>query len=365
MAGQNGVNGTSTSARERTSRSPSPFNPLAFQASLDDSIRDARALVEGWLPAGLGGEWDAPGGSVSAAQGVQSLKDRARLPRLGLGASPAALHQQQAEDRALAKQLGINKARALGDEGSTVRATSTPGTGVEGAMDEDEEEESEDEEESRAKAVLSKARMAPNNPFMLPSSSATTNGAGKKGKKAAKSSLSAPASPPSAGKPLFNAPSPAKPSASSSSTPAPAAKAKNGALTANAFYSPSPSTSAPSLEGLTKNQRKKLRDKQKAESAKRAREEESQREAQAEAGREGEAAEQPEPAAKKARLEEAEGGDAEMHDAPSAPVSPAKSAAGGEGEGEKKKKKKKRKSKGGAQASGEEPVLNLGATEER
>jgi hypothetical protein len=75
-AGPRKPNGT------RDSRSPSPdFDPVAFQASLDDAVNETRALIDSWLPKDLGPEWTSAFAAKKGADGLQSLKDRARPPR--------------------------------------------------------------------------------------------------------------------------------------------------------------------------------------------------------------------------------------------------------------------------------------------
>ncbi|GAA5975926.1 hypothetical protein JCM11641_002840 [Rhodosporidiobolus odoratus] len=370
------MNGHTHLKRTSPSRSPSPddYSPIQFQASLDDGLAQAKQLVQGWIPTDLGAGWDTASSGASTAQGVQGLKDRMRAPRLGLGASASALHQQQAEDRKLVKQLGPNRTRAVGDEGANVKLAN----GDEGALE--NEEDSEDEEESRSKALgkggKGKAKMSPINPFLLNG----TSSAGKKLQAPIGVSSTAWSSTPSA-----------PPSASTSSS----TLISDPSAASTPSSAPSTAVSDPSNQPLlTKNQRKKLREQQKKEASKREREEASQREAEAEieGGR----------AAKRVRTDDEGPPKEDRMDIEAGEVSPvpsvstsitttlvgsappsvtpsptkisfdsqaeegaggvaAQSTAAGQGGEGKKKKKKKRRSKGGAQgAEGEEPLLKLG-----
>lgn len=60
------------------------YDPVSFQAALDDSVSQARDLVSSWLPANLGKEWDNAFSSKTGQDGLQGLKDRARPPRCAL-----------------------------------------------------------------------------------------------------------------------------------------------------------------------------------------------------------------------------------------------------------------------------------------
>lgn len=416
------------------------FNPLQFQQSLDDGIAQARSLVAAWFPTSAASGWDTTA-TNSGAQGLQELKDRARVPRfvlssslpqlpaavqtssaqprpgadslarnrLGLGASPAAYHAQQAEDRKLAKQLGINKrsATAMGDAGSELREVAVPAA----AKEENGVEESDsDEAESRSRAVKGKGKAtavdrevfssglpkkakknkakkasdAPNNLFLPAASSSSASLSGPSGSHSTSagvtstSSTTQPASsssfPPASLK--RRAPSDSFASTSSSaSAPTPSSSSTStlappSTATGTLYTAP---TSAAALAGLSKNQRKKLRDKERTDALKRQREEESRREAEAEAEAEGGAG-----LAKRARLElEGSPAPSSVTLVASAPPSPIKGnfetgegveaaeggAERGAGSDGKKKKKKKRKSKGGAgageEAKEEEPLLRL------
>ncbi|GAA5965129.1 hypothetical protein JCM21900_003659 [Sporobolomyces salmonicolor] len=373
---------------ERASRSPSPdFDPTAFQASLDESVSAARALVDTWIPKDFAGSFSSISNGATGAAAVQSLKEKARPPRLGLGAKPAALHKQQAEDRKMRDRLlGRGKKAALGDEGSVVKAVS-------GALKQDEASGSEDEEDSRSRAVgkgkaksnglLPSTTNAPNNPFVLKK---TTTSAGP---------LSATPQKASA-QPLFNSPSPIKLSpapstAASSSKPTKAAPA----IAPVSFYTaiPSSSTNTPPPT-LSKNQRKKLRKQERELELKQQREAESRKEEELERKRAredaGEADDQDgeptraSPSLKKARLgptppftrvdspasmsnppsprdaeDEADADEDEGPGVGKPATNGAEGAAqvGGAAAAQKKKKKKKRKSKGGEGASA--PLLNL------
>ncbi|GAA6003851.1 uncharacterized protein JCM10292_003414 [Rhodotorula paludigena] len=338
------ANGTAAPAEpDARSRSSSPeYNPAAFQASLDDSVHAARSLVESWIPSNLGHEWSQGSQGQTGAAGLQGLKDRARLPRLGLGAQPAAAQKQFLEDRKLKNRL-LGKSAAYADEGASVRAVSTPGQGTSGDLDAGESDD-DDEEDSRASAVGKKplangvsARNAYANPFVIPPKAGPSTPAKQAG---------------ATGKALFNDPSPAKASSSSAATTSgSASKPLLGAPAAGAFYGDgaAPSTSAaPS----TKNKRKKERERVKRAEEQRAREEESRREEQAAAGQEVDES----LSRKRARENEdgeAEDGEAaeegERDDADTAGPSGAPSAekvngtAGGDSPGKKKRRKKKKK----------------------
>ncbi|BGP40126.1 hypothetical protein JCM10450v2_004104 [Rhodotorula kratochvilovae] len=352
MAPPKPANGDTQPNGASPSRSSSPeYDPAAFQASLDESVQETRSLVESWLPKELGKEWEDAFSQKKGTDGLQSLKDRARPPRLGLGAQPASLHKQQAEDRKLASRLLRGRTTALGDEGANV----TPAPAEDAAAS-----SSDDDEDSRSRAVgKGKARAASAvtgasayaNPFVMPSTSkkAAANGTPVK---------------PAAPKQLFNDPSPVKPSpsaAASTSTARPA-----GLMAPIAASSAYAANGAPP-QPLTKNQRKKERERLKKEEERRRREEESRAEAEREEGPGGAAS-----ARKRAREEEdsagGEGAQEEEGDAQedadvsmaSAPPSPAKAegAAGADSPGKKKRRKKKKKN-GGQGGEDAAPLLNL------
>ncbi|GAA5821232.1 hypothetical protein JCM3770_006886 [Rhodotorula araucariae] len=343
------VNGNRTTR----SRSSSPdYDPAAFQASLDESVQQTRALVESWLPSALGHEWDDAFASKKGSDGLQRLKDRARPPRLGLGAQPASLHKQQAEDRKLASRLLRGRTSALGDDGANV-ALATP-------QDTDDASSSDDDQDSRARAVgKGKARAASAsasaNPFVLSTAAtrATPNGTPKR--------TPAP-------KQLFNDPSPVKPS------PSPATASTSTSISAArpaGLMAPIAAASAYAANGgapLTKNQRKKERERLKRDEERRRREDESRAEAADDEGRGG-------VTSPRKRVREdgqdgvgIDGGRDEDGDAPedadvsmaSAPPSPTK-AAGAEGTDSpgKKKRRKKKKKNGGQGGEALPPLLNL------
>ncbi|TNY19448.1 hypothetical protein DMC30DRAFT_303619 [Rhodotorula diobovata] len=349
------------------------YDPVSFQAALDDSVSQARDLVSSWLPANLGKEWDNAFSSKTGQDGLQGLKDRARPPRLGLGAQPASLHKQLAEDRKIAARLLRGRPTSIGDEGANVRVRDDKEGAERGASS--EEEDDDDDEESRSRAVGKKARSGAGsgyaNPFVMPNGKGTPVKAGKAGAKAG-----AP--------PLFNDPSPAKPSPSSSAPSTSASGLMAPIKASSSFYSGATSATAngttaaagaPALQGLTKNQRKKERERLRRDEERRRREEESRAEAEAEVEN-GEASGAGQ---KRARDEGGDGDDADVADgdasmaddaSASAPASPSRASEAGKGAGSDspKKRRKKKKKKGGEGAAaaggggagaGDAPLLNL------
>ncbi|GAA5845458.1 hypothetical protein JCM9279_003039 [Rhodotorula babjevae] len=353
--------------------SDSDYDPVAFQADLDHSVSETRSLVQSWIPPHLGTDWSDGGFAAKQGQdGLQSLKDRARPPRLGLGAQPASLHKQLAEDRKIASRLLRGRNLALGDEGSNVAtASSAP---VAGGEDGEQSSSSDDDDESRSRAVgkgKARASAASTNPFVLPS---TTNKPKTNG------------TPAKATRPLFNDPSPAKPSPSTSTS---TGSLMTPVASSSSFYTPPSTTSSTAAAaaatsttngaaGLTKNQRKKERERLKREDERRRREEESRAAALEEEG--GAVGSDDKQGRKRARGEDGEAptgedevdGEVDEDVARSRTASPAKAggAVGEGGEASPKKRRKKKKRKGGegagagAGAAGPEgagapPLLNL------
>uniref|UniRef100_A0A0K3CSP8 BY PROTMAP: gi/342321161/gb/EGU13096.1/ Proteophosphoglycan 5 [Rhodotorula glutinis ATCC 204091] n=1 Tax=Rhodotorula toruloides TaxID=5286 RepID=A0A0K3CSP8_RHOTO len=356
MAASKATSGPSKPNGTRDSRSPSPdFDPVAFQASLDDAVNETRALVDSWLPKDLGPEWTSAFAAKKGADGLQSLKDRARPPRLGLGAQPASQNKQLAEDRKLKQRLMGKSRMSIGDDGSEVKATLSAGKGVEGDLDDDEE----DEEDSRAKTVgKGKGKAGATgytNPFVIPAKKNAATPA-----RATPSKTAGPSSSSSSKSKLFNDPSPVKPAPSTSTTTA------KPLVAATSFYGPS--TSAPAANGqpLSKNQRKKLREREKQAQRKRQLEEESRKEAEGEA-----AGERPPKRAKvevdgaKDERDVAADGEADASMASADPPTPSKEAVAATGGGDtpsKKKRRKKKKKSGAADGAGggnAAPLLNL------
>ncbi|BGP32188.1 hypothetical protein JCM10296v2_003968 [Rhodotorula toruloides] len=346
MAASKLTSGSSKPNGTRDWRSPSPdFDPVAFQASLDDAVNETRALVDSWLPKDLGPEWTSVFAAKKGADGLQSLKDRARPPRLGLGAQPASQNKQLAEDRKLKQRLMGKSRMSMSDDGSVVKATLSAGKGVEGDLDDDEE----DEEDSRAKTVGKGEGKAGatgyTNPFVIPAKKDAPTPA-----KATPSKTAGPSSPSSSKSKLFNEPSPVKPAPSASTS------TTKPLVAATSFYGPSASAPAVNGQPLSKNQRKKLREREKQAQRKRQLEEESRKEA------EGEAAEERSPKRAKVELdgakderEDGADGEADTSMASADPPMPSKEAVAGTGEGDtlsKKKRRKKKKKSGAADGAG-------------
>jgi len=64
----------STTEAKQDEEEEEEFDLVAFQASLDQSVNEAKLLVDSWIPQGYGS-------TSNTADSVQSLKDRARPPR--------------------------------------------------------------------------------------------------------------------------------------------------------------------------------------------------------------------------------------------------------------------------------------------
>ncbi|GAA5990811.1 hypothetical protein JCM5350_005123, partial [Sporobolomyces pararoseus] len=328
------------------------FDLVAFQASLDQSVNAAKQLVNSWIPEEFGS------GSVSSSS-VQSLREKARPPRMGLGASPALVHKQQAEDRKLKERL-IGKGRngSLGDEGSNVKLNETR-QGADAQETREASESESDEEDSRSKSIgkgkgkpeassSSVVKHAPNNPFVTQKTTQKSN----------------PRKSDAARPPLFNDPSPSKPSPSntvpiaSPSSEADSTKTSTKKIAPMSFYSSKTATmsSTPASEGvgLSKNQRKKLRKLERDQENKKRLQEESRKEEELE--RNG--------GVKRAREEEEEAelgqgdGDVEMETGEkqeTTTTSTADKGVNGDGSDSQRKKKKKRKGKGKGATSDSAP----------
>ncbi|GAA6064265.1 hypothetical protein JCM10212_002592 [Sporobolomyces blumeae] len=357
--------------RQRDSPSPSPeFDPATFQASLDHSVNAARDLVSSWIPTDFGAGGAAS--SKSAASGtaaVQSLKDKARPPRMGLGAQPAAIHKQQAEDRRLKDRLLGRGRQSIGDDGAVVKGKpENPDDGASSESDDDEDSRSRAIGKGKAKSataatngVASTTEHAPNNPFVIPKSNPTPEKQASTPKKATKT---AP--------PLFNDPSPVKASAApSSSEPVESSKATSSSRTIApvSFYKDTPApASASSAAGLSKNQRKKLRKQEREAEIKQRMIEESRKEEESERkklkrSRGDDDDERREEEDRESG--EQDGDDVEMAetDIPAGSAGNVDTLDDGEDTVEtknSKKKKKKRKGKGGNNGPAEPaPLLNL------
>jgi len=335
-------------------RPPVPQGPRKASQVRPLSLLSSRSLPRAYL-------------GRRSAEGEETCAHALHPPtrRLGLGAQPASLHKQLAEDRKIASRLLRGRNLALGDDGSHVATTSATASAGDERGD---RSSSSDDDESRSRAVgkgKARAPAASSNPFVLPSTATSS-----------KSKLNG--TPAKAHQPLFNEPSPAKPSPSASTS------TSTGSLMApiassSSFYTPPststavPSTATTSGAPLTKNQRKKERERLKREDERRRREEESRAAALAEEGgaqgsdaalgRKRARGEDEAPAGEDER--EGEGG-MDEDEARSRTASPAK-AGGAAGEGgdaspKKRRKKKKRKSGEGAGAregAGAPPLLNL------
>ncbi|GAA5841881.1 hypothetical protein JCM5353_001177 [Sporobolomyces roseus] len=344
------------------SRSPSPeFDPQAFQASLDESVNAARELVNSWIPQDFGGGSNSANGfgGASGSSSVQSLKDKARPPRMGLGAQPALIHKQQAEDRKLKERLLGKGRKSLGDEGSTVASVVGNKDGAEG-----EASESEDEEDSRSRVIAKgkgksngttsvPVKNAPNNPFITNTKKTTP-------------ATSTPQKKPET--PLFNDPSPSKPSpakpspsSSKSATTGPESSKStfsNRTIAPVSFYPKDAPSSAPAPTTFSKNQRKKLRKQEREQEVKEKLQAESRQEEEAE--RKG---------MKRSREEDGEENEGEnvkaneteeSQDVEMGAVERSIPSGNGEVNGAGPKKKKKKKGKGGKGTATEAPpLLNL------
>lgn len=278
---------------------------------------------------------------------------------MGLGASPAAIHKQQAEDRKLKDRLlGKGRSGPLEDEGSTVKVDAPPGeaTVTEGGPADDSDS---DDEDSRSRAISkgkgkadasnsTSARHAPNNPFAT---------------KKANLKSTPRKSDAKATKPLFNEPSPTKPLVDGSTAHA-SESAKSGPSSTQtiapvSFY-PTTDAGARAQESgaaLSKNQRKKLRKLEREQETKKRLQEESRKEEEIE--RAG--------TLKRAREDEGAEGDAEDVEmeaegrTQSEPPTEADVEAGqGAQESQRKKKKKRKgKGKGSGESTAAPPLLNL------
>ncbi|GAA5874645.1 hypothetical protein JCM16303_002936 [Sporobolomyces ruberrimus] len=351
------------STKRADMRSPSPeqdeeFDPVAFQASLDESVNAARQLVDSWIPQDFGGGSRASNASLS----VQSLKDRARPPRMGLGAQPAAIHKQQAEDRKLKERLlGKGRNGSLGDEGSTVRVSEEQNGRDEGASESDS-----DDEDSRSRVISKgKGKATANGPTTVANGTKHASNNPFVTQKKASATPQEPDSTPR----LFNDPSPSKPSPSKplpTATPAAnestdASSSSNRTIAPVSFDPKDAETSASS--GLSKNQRKKQRKQEREQEHKQKLVAESRKEEEMERNK----------SLKRSRPEEEDGEeereaineDVDMDaegpkDTEGSSKAAARTITEVTGVAESKKKKKKRKGKGkGGESDTTPQLLNL------
>ncbi|GAA6011984.1 hypothetical protein JCM11491_000125 [Sporobolomyces phaffii] len=335
-------------------RSPSPdrdeeFDLAAFQASLDSSVNAAKLLVDGWIPQEFG-----QGSGIASS--VQSLKERARPPRMGLGAQPAAIHKQQAEDRKLKERLlGKGRNGTFGDEGSTVKAVDASKSGDDASGSDSDDEDSRSRVISKGKGKAKATAVDPlstgsngvkhaaNNPFV------TTT---KKTKIAAASPSATPRKASTNAPPLFNDPSPSKPTSAApeSTSAAPTSSSSTRTIAPVSFYSKSTDKSEPAGT-LSKNQRKKLRKQEREQENKNRLIGESRAEEEAERKK----------ASKRPRDENGDDEDVEMGPPDAEAVEPVSNPSTGDATGaDPKKKKKKRKGKGkGGDSTLAQPLLNL------
>ncbi|KAM0791342.1 hypothetical protein ACM66B_005810 [Microbotryomycetes sp. NB124-2] len=138
-----------------------PFDVVKFQAEMDGRLASARALVDSWVPTNLDSAWkEAERNLASSVSSLAALESQSRPPRLGLGASVSAYHVQQAEDRKLRNQLlGHARKHKPRDEGDATSSTlKTNGSADTGA-------DSEEDEDSRTRAI--KAVKKADDPFVL------------------------------------------------------------------------------------------------------------------------------------------------------------------------------------------------------
>ncbi|GAA5875668.1 hypothetical protein JCM3774_002576 [Rhodotorula dairenensis] len=366
------------------------FDPVSFQAELDASVNSSRSLVQSWLPSDLGNEWDDAFSAQKGAAGLQGLKDAMRPARLGLGAQPAAAHKQLAEDRKIKNRLLGKNRQSFGDEGANVKSQNGM---MRTSHDDRDDDHDDDEEESRAGAIgksrnKSKAAVSAGpkkdyiNPFLLPKATLSDP---------AKSDVHVAAN--AGGKALFHELSPARKPAPdplwSTSSQQTASTRKAPLVAAAAFYDSgaaagpdaAPLEAGASGAQLTKNQRKKERQREKLAALKRQREDESRQEEEAElrkrsktdgkGSRRGDddASADPDDDVDRRDEENDSAGDVSMasltahsdngprpgqlqpSDVGEATASPAK---------RRKKKKKKAQAAGAGTATEEKPLLNLG-----
>ncbi|KAK4056691.1 Golgi-to-ER vesicle coat component [Microbotryomycetes sp. JL221] len=132
------------------------FDLVKFQAQIDESIAKTMSLVDSWTPKNVAATWNkaSQNGAGSASSSLSALENSARPPRLGLGASASAYHAQQAEDRKLRNQL-LGHARRHKSAEDEVPTNSLSGNKpTDGSAQ--GHDSSDDEEESRARSIKSK-----------------------------------------------------------------------------------------------------------------------------------------------------------------------------------------------------------------
>ncbi|KAK4054493.1 hypothetical protein OIV83_000987 [Microbotryomycetes sp. JL201] len=132
-----------------------PFDVVKFQAQLEDRLASARALVDSWVPTDLDPAWKESDKKLAPSVALAALESRARPPRLGLGASVSAYHVQQAEDRKLRNQLlgHARKHKALNEDNATPQPDKANALAS-------GEADSEEDEDSRTRSIKSTKKAA-------------------------------------------------------------------------------------------------------------------------------------------------------------------------------------------------------------
>ncbi|SCV72229.1 BQ2448_4923 [Microbotryum intermedium] len=235
----------------------------SFQLDLDESLAFAQALVRSWVPSRVDTEWGTTTNEGGGPKSLGQLTSRLnRLGRLGLGASATALHLQQAQDQKLRTQL-LRHTKAHTHTKDDVEKDSTMNRGNARGVGGNED----DEEDSRSRAIRSRALTSTKASVGMvgigkPNGRASTK---KRGETTA-SSVSPAVKTPS---PFLASSTPLETSSIPStsfydSNPTSSPLASTSALTTDRPFTTT-ITSLPDGNGikLTKNQRKKERDREK------------------------------------------------------------------------------------------------------
>ncbi|SGY20545.1 BQ5605_C016g08089 [Microbotryum silenes-dioicae] len=151
---------TSTLAPIKSTSEPEPEpepDLISFQLDLDESLAFAQALVRSWVPSKVDTEWaittNEEKGTSFNSLGHQLTTNRSnRSGRLGLGASANLLNQQQAQDQKLRNQL----LRHVGTHSQPQDDVDEKGTMGNRSAVVTNDEDGEEEEDSRSAAIRSR-----------------------------------------------------------------------------------------------------------------------------------------------------------------------------------------------------------------
>ncbi|SCZ88092.1 BZ3500_MvSof-1268-A1-R1_Chr2-1g04183 [Microbotryum saponariae] len=372
-------------AIESSTTEPEPeLDLISFQLDLDESLAFAQALVRSWVPSKVDTEWAITTSDEKGAfNSLGQLTHRSnRSGRLGLGASASLLNQQQAQDQKLRNQLLRHTRTHSQPQDDDVDEKGTMGNRSAVGM---KDEDGEGDEDSRSAVIRSRA---------LTSSKVSDRSTRTTDKKKVQTTTTTASSSPSTSTSTMINPLLAS-GASGETSPIPSTSFYDNRTTSSNVASTSALTASTTARSappdghgakLTKNQRKKERDREKARLLKLQAMRESQR-AEEEEGTEKkrrigdveDAKEERTAEGKKTKVEKASpvkngrgpegeeegssdgGEDDDDDDDDEGPSGNGEGSPNGGTKNKKKKKQRRKKKKGGPSPSCKgEGVLNLG-----